>query len=65
MQRFSHTCNVETGSKIFIYNYESNPIKISGKIIDRDIPQWPDTRFDEKFFIYDSDWLNEIWYLFH
>ena len=65
MQIFSHTCNVETGSKILIYNYKSNPIKISGQIIDRDIPQWPDTSFDEKFFIYDSDWLNEIWYLFH
>ncbi len=65
VQKFSHTCNVSTGSKIVIYNYESYPIKINGQIVDRDFPKDLDAGFDKNTFYYDIELLKEIKLLFH
>ena len=66
MQRYSDSCTVAAGAKIYIRNtsyYEA--IRLSGKIVDRNTLSWPDMKWDKQAFRYDSAQLRKYYNLFH
>jgi len=66
MHRYSGSCTVKSGSKIYIGNTSyQNAIQLSGKIIDMNNPQWPDMTWDQNVFQYDQNQLTKYWGLFH
>jgi len=66
MHSYSGSCTVESGAKIYIGNTSlRNAIRLSGKIIDRNNPPWPDMTWDQNAFRYDSNELTKYWEFFH
>lgn len=65
MHRYSGSCVVESGSKIYIENISAiNTIHLSGKIININNPPWPDMTWDQNVFKYDNNQLTKYWELF-
>lgn len=65
MRRYSNKCTVPRGAKIYIENTSSrNTIRLSGKIINIDLPPNPDSQWDSNTFQYSTAELTKIWQLF-
>ena len=53
--RYSGSCNVESGAKVYIRNNSlSSAIRLEGEIISTTNPPWPDMTWDSSAFQYDS-----------
>ena len=66
MIRFSSSCTVASGARIYIGNTSyQNAIRLTGEIIDRSSPRWPDMTWDQNAFQYDSIQMMKYWELFH
>ena len=74
MRRYSNSCTVSEGSKIYITKtspleiirfWRSDAIQVSGQIVDQNTLPWPDTEWDERAFRYDSAQLRKYHNLFH
>ena len=65
MHRYSDTCTVASGSRIYITNTSLyDAIRLTGTIIHEDEPPWPDMTWDPKEFHYDEDTLKGYQELF-
>lgn len=64
--RYSGTCNVDSGAKVYISNNSwSSAIRLGGKIVNTNNPPWPDMTWDEEAFQYDEAQLETYWNMFH
>jgi len=64
-QSYNDTCNVKSGSYVFIYNYENHPIRLTGEITYIGDTSWPNMTWDKEGYQYNEAELKEIWNLFH
>lgn len=65
---FNHSCNVEAGSKIWIFNHQninSKPDQIKVKITDTNQPTIMDFTWKTEDSAYNKQTLDYIWNLFH
>ncbi|HEV2192382.1 MAG TPA: matrixin family metalloprotease [Nitrosopumilaceae archaeon] len=67
---YSHTCIVEAGSSLWIYNHNDNPTnsaanQIHVKIIDMNQRKIPDLTFNMADSVYDKKTLEYVWNKFH
>ena len=66
VSRYSNTCNVPEGAKIYIGNTSfRDAIRLSGEIINKNLPPMPNLNWDPKAFRYNMNDLIKYWNLFH
>ena len=63
--RFSGSCNVDSGAKVYIANNSmSSAIRLEGEIINTASPPWPDMTWESSTFQYDTAQLTRYQQLF-
>ena len=63
--RYSGSCNVDSGAKIYIANNSlSSAIRLEGEIVNTTSPPWPDMNWDGSAFQYDTAGLTRYRKLF-
>ena len=66
MSRYSNSCTVPNGAQIYIGNTSfQDAIRLSGEIINTDLPPIPDLTWDTRAFRFDMNKLQEYRELFH
>ena len=69
MVSFGSTCNVVIGDKLMVYNkddyLQTSAIQINLKIVDMNTMSDVDFDWDSDAFQYDSEWIAQIYDLFH
>ena len=63
--RYSGSCNVDSGAKVYIgNNSRSSAIRLEGEIVNTTSPPWPDMTWDSSAFQYDAARLTRYRELF-
>ena len=66
MHRFSESCNVADGAKIYLSNTSDwDTIRLEGTVTRQDAADWPNMKWDEAAFRYDDEELRTYYDLFH
>ena len=55
LHRYSNSCTVDAGAMIYVGNTSYlDPIRLTGRIIDADVPPWPNMTWDTRSYQYDE-----------